>query len=56
MVYLFIVAGTESPFVLKDNDGNVRGTFDSLQELFRHVGQNYNSYELVVDSSVVNKY
>ena len=56
MVHLFIVAGTETPFELHDSESNVRGTFDSLQELFRYVGQNYNSYELVVDSSVVNKY
>ncbi len=56
MVRLLVVAGPYEKLTLQDGAGNVQGEFESISELFRFVGVNFNSYSLEIDSSVVNRY
>ncbi len=56
MVRLIVVAGPGEQLTLEDGEGNTQGFFDSIQEVFRFVSLNFNSYSLQIDSGVVNRY
>jgi len=57
MIRLYITVGYGAEeFYLEDFENNIQGKFTTLPELFRFVNQNFNSYELIVDSSIVNRY